>query len=84
MIPVRQSRHLQVEESGFSSRLHSDDRGPSRVKGLGAFDVIRCQAVQVRNNAVHDCAHGLPCLIRVVEAKHVSELMKCNAEEIAE
>ena len=30
MIPVRQSRHCQVEESGFSSRLHSDDRGPRR------------------------------------------------------
>ena len=84
MIPVRQSRHFQVEESGVSSRFQSDDRGLRRVKCLGAVDVILCQAVQVRNNTVHDCAHGLPCLIGVVEAKHVSELMKCNAEEIAE
>src|SRR5439155_8658946 len=27
MIPVRQSRHFQVKESGFHSRLQSDNRG---------------------------------------------------------
>src|SRR5207247_3729308 len=34
MIPVRQSRHFQVKESGFNSRLQSDNRAPRRVKRL--------------------------------------------------
>ena len=84
MISVRQCRHFQLEESGFSSRLHSDDRGSRRVKLLGAINVIRGQTVHVRGNAVHYCFHGLTCLIRVAEAKRVSEFMKGDAEEIAE
>src|SRR5439155_20839526 len=84
MIPVRQSRHFQVEESGFSSRLHGDDRRLRGVKFLGAVDVIRCQIVQVRHNTVHYCADGLPCLIWVVEAENVPELVKRDAVEIPE
>src|SRR5439155_2274396 len=52
------------------------------VNGLDAIDVVWLKRIEVARATVHDGSHGLTVIVRVGEAEHMPELVKCYTSHV--